>query len=419
MNIFILIFILTNVIVLFLIPRRFAPLPILVCASYIISGPLIDVGPFSFNALRILISTAIVRVFIRGERIEGRMNSLDKLLIVWTFWALVSSLFHKNPSEAIVNRLGLVYDACGIYFILRIFCQSLEDIKNLCLFAAIVLFPVAIEMIIEKLTFHNFFIELGGSIAKPAIREGHIRAQGPFAHAILAGTVGATSLPLMVGIWPQAKKAAFTGIIACLTMVITSASSGPILSAMVACGALFAWRYHHRIRMHLVGWLAVIGYIALDFVMKAPAYYLIARVDLISGSTGWHRARLIESSIEHLSEWWLIGTDYTRHWMPTGVTWSKDHADITNHYIRLGVFGGLPLMLLFIAILIKGFSFVGQAINQTSNLSKDSCFMIWALGASLFTHVVTFTSVSYFDQSSLFIYLTLALIGSTRSIKLS
>jgi hypothetical protein len=100
--------------------------------------------------------------------------------------------------------------------------------------------------------------------------------------------------------------------------------------------------------------------------------------------------------------------------MPYGVPWSAEHTDITNQYLSMGVLGGLPLMLLFIAILAKGFSYVGQVVRQTPELSREARFMIWALGASLFTHTVTFISVSYYDQSFLFIYLTLAAIGSIR-----
>ena len=149
--------------------------------------------------------------------------------------------------------------------------------------------------------------------------------------------------------------------------------------------------------------------------MKAPVYYIIARINLVGGSTGWHRSALIESAFNHLQEWWFAGTDYTRHWMPTGVSWSPDHTDITNHYIQMGVIGGLPLMFLFIAILVKGFSFVGQTVGQSSDLPSETRFMVWALGSALFTHAATFISVSYFDQSYLFIYMTLAAIGSVRS----
>jgi hypothetical protein len=406
-------FVLVNVALLLLLPRRWAPLPLLVGACYMTLDPGIQIGPFTFTVIRMLVVAGVARVIMRGERLGGGMNGLDWLMVVWAGWALASGLMRGNPSEALVFRLGLVYNTCGIYFLVRIFCRSMDDLVGLCRVTAILLAPVAVEMLYEKATFHNLFAVLGGVSRNPAIPEGRIRAQGPFAHSILAGTVGAVCLPLMVGLWRRHRREALIGIVACLVMVFASVSSGPIMSALVAVGALFMWRF--RERMHLVRWLAVLGYLGLDLVMKAPAYYLIARVDLVGGSTGWHRARLIEMAIKHLNEWWLAGTDYTRHWMPTGVTWSPDHTDITNHYIKLGVIGGLPLMLLFIAILAKGFSFVGQALRQSAGLPPESRFMIWALGASLFAHAATCISVSYFDQSFLFLYLTLAAIGSAHS----
>jgi hypothetical protein len=76
------------------------------------------------------------------------------------------------------------------------------------------------------------------------------------------------------------------------------------------------------------------------------------------------------------------------------------------------VLGGLPLMLIFIWILATGFSFVGQRIKQAGAQSSDEAAIVWCLGAALFAHVATMISVSYFDQSFLFVYLTLSLIGS-------
>jgi hypothetical protein len=221
----------------------------------------------------------------------------------------------------------------------------------------------------------------------------------------------------MVGLWQRERKKAILGIWACITMVIVSASSGPASSALMAVGALCMWRYRHKMR--LFRWLAILGYIALDIAMKAPPYYLMGRFDLAGGSTGWHRAALIESAINHIHEWWFAGTDFTRHWMPTGVSWNPDHTDITNHYLFLGVMGGLPLMLIHIAILAKAFSLLGKMLHDTGDSLPGWPFMLWALGASLFAHVATSISVAYFDQSFVFLYLSLALIGSAWSSRVT
>ncbi len=396
---------------LLILPRQWAALPFLVGACYMTLGQGVTLGLFHLYFIRILIAIGLVRVIVRGERLAGRITSLDWLMVIWAAWALISSFFHKDISGVLVNRLGLIYNACGIYFLLRVFCQSLSDVARLCRITAFLLIPLSIEMLSEQMTGHNLFSSLGGVSELSEVRNGRIRAQGPFAHSILAGTAGAVSLPLMISLWKQHRRTAIAGIVACCLIIVTSASSGPIMSTLFGIGALFMWYW--RDRMRLIRWLAVLAYIGLDLVMEAPAYYLVARIDLTGSSTSWHRAYLIETTLKHLSEWWFAGTDYTRHWMAYGVGWSPDHIDITNHYLYMGVLGGLPLMLLFIAILAKAFSLVGQTLREANNnLSSASRLMIWVLGASLFSHATTFLSISYFDQSFVFLYLTLAAIGS-------
>jgi hypothetical protein len=413
-NAFALAFLMLNAAALLAVPRRWAALPLLVGACYMTLGQGINVGPFSFTVIRILVGVGLVRALARGERLAGGMNGLDWLMLAWAACALISSAFHQEPSSALVLRLGLAYNYCGIYFLLRVFCQSLSDVVGLCAITAIVLVPVAIEMLSEKVTGHNLFSALGGVPASPVVREGRIRAQGPFGHSILAGTVGAVSLPIVIALSRLKRREGAIGIAACLTMVLASASSGPIMTALAGGFGLFMWRFRDRMRM--VRKLAVLSYIGLSLVMTAPAYYIIARIDVVGGSTGYHRAKLIQSAFEHLGEWWVGGTDYTRHWMPTGVPWSPDHTDITNQYLKMGVLGGLPLMILFIAMLLTAFAFVGQALKQMRSLKPQVQFMIWALGASLFAHAATCISVSYFDQSFVILCVALGVISSLRSI---
>ena len=401
---------------LLLFPRNWAPLPLIAGACYMTLAQGVEVGPFSFTFIRMLLLAGFIRIIIRGERPAGGMCSLDWLMIAFALLALSSSFFRPDITEALIWRLGLVFNTLGVYFLIRIFCQSLEDVRQLVRITAILLSPVAIAMIYEQLFLHNLFSYLGGVPSTPGFREGGIRSQGPFRHAILAGTVGAVCLPLMAGLWKTHRKAAIVGIVSCVTIVFCSNSSGPLVSALAGIGGLIMW--HQRHKMRVVRWVAVIGYIALDLLMKAPAYYLMGRIPLVPGSTGWHRAELINSAIRHLNEWWLWGTDYTRHWMPTGVSWSPDHTDITNHYIKMGVVGGLPLMILFIITLAKGFSYVGKTLQRTQHLAPHSAFLVWSLGASLFANAATMISVSYFDQSFLFLYLTLAAVGSTYCAKL-
>jgi len=387
------------------LPRKWAALPLLIGTCYMTQAQGVELGSFSFPFLRLIIAVGLVRLAMRREFERWTWHSLDKLIIIWGAWALLSAFWHRDPVSSLIFRCGLVYDYLGLYLLFRCFITDIQDVVMLSKMTAVILIPVAIAMIWEHAAAYNFFSFLGGVPETPVVRQGHIRAQGPFRHPILAGTVGGVMLPWMVGLKSVHPRLALCGAISCVAMVLASRSSGPVGSLFAGVAALVFWRY--RFKMKALRWLAVAGYLLVDVVMEAPAYFLLARVDVVGGSTGWHRARLIQSTFEHLSEWWWAGTDYTRHWMPTGVSFSLEHTDIVNHYLRFGVIGGLPLMLLFIAVLASAFSSVGKTV-KTLGHDAHSAFVIWCVGASLFANAVSCIGVSYFDQSVLFLLLTLA-----------
>jgi hypothetical protein len=399
-----------DTLLLLLLPRRWAALPVLAAACYIPIGAGFDIGPFNFYVIRLILMVAFLRMLFKGEGLQGGMNGLDWLIIAWALVALLSSAFHDDVFSTLVNRMGLVFMSCGSYFVLRAFCPSYDDTVRLCRMVALLLAPVALSMLYEKLTGSNPFAEFGGIPYTSEVRNGTIRAQGAFAHSILAGSVGAACLPLMAVLWRTYRLSAVLGVVACLAMVFSSGSTGPIMSTGFGVLALLMWRVRNHMR--LVRWGALLLYFGLDLVMNAPAYYALAYIDLTGSSTSWHRAALIEAAVTHWPEWRLAGTDVTRHWMAYGVGWSRNHIDITNYYIRMGVDGGMPLLLMFIAVLSKGFSLVGKTWRFPNGPPAQFPYGTWALGASLFAQAATFMSVSYFDQSVSFLYLTLSAISS-------
>jgi hypothetical protein len=394
------------------VPRRWAFLPLLAIICYVPFYVDVEVSSIHFTAFRALIAVGIIRVLTRGESPNLGTNSIDWAMLGWVFWLVMSGFFHDDPFGEFKYRLGLAYDALGSYFLVRSCCRSIDDVPQILRIFAIVLIPLACTMLYQKLTATNPFYYFGGVDAGSMIREGRVRANGPFGHPILAGTVGAICLPIMFGLWSNRRPLALLGIAACVTIIVCSASSGPILSAIAGVFAVWTWSEREHVRV--MRWLAVIGYIVLDLIMKDPAYFLVARIDLAGGSTSWYRARLIQSALEHLPEWWLYGTDRTRDWMWVVVSWSQNHTDITSHYIQMGVWGGVPLLALFVFVVWKGFACVGR-VARSVDLPSRSIFMLWTLGASLFALAITGLSVSYFDQSIVILYSTLGCIGSVTS----
>jgi hypothetical protein len=409
-NIFGILFTLATSILLLRVRRSWAPLPLLLGAAYITRMQQLEIGPLHFSAVRILVAVGMWRVNANGERISGGMNLLDRVVGLWAIWNICSLAFHK--SDLLVYRLGTTYDTVGVYYLFRVFIRGVEDVRIVFKMVSLLLIPVAATMLVERFKGINLLSLIGFGEVWVNSTNGHYRAQGAFGHAILAGVDGAVCLPMAIFFWRQQRNLALVGIATTLAIVYASGSSGPIMTTGAVLLGLALWKV--RSHMRAVRWAAVFGVIGLSFIMKDPVYFVMARIDITGGSTGYFRAQLIRSAIEHLNEWWFAGTDYTRHWMPTGIVANPNHTDITNHYLAMGVAGGLPLMLLFMWMLFVAFVRVGQAMraSQGQGAPLDQQFAMWTLGSILFGHATAFWSISYFDQTMVFLCLVLSCIGS-------
>ena len=411
-NIIGLLFIFLMGILTILLPRRLAILPIILSACFMTQGQTIVVLGLHFYSFRIIILIGWVRLIVRRELSPSiGLNAIDKLTIAYAVVGFAMYNLLWQTQEAFVNQLGFVYNVIGIYFLCRFLISDLEDVERVIKISAMCSIPLAVFMIWEKLTGENIFSIFGGVPEIAYIRDDIIRSQGPFRHPILAGTFGAATLPLVIGLWGKGRNRKLwllLAVLSCIVIVITSASSGPALALGGALLGLFFWFFRKYMRLILLGGLGI--FISLSLVMKAPVWFLIARVNVLSSSTGWHRAYLIDQAINRFNEWWVMGTKETADWMPYALT--SVSADITNQFIAEGLTGGMLKMILFVGIIVFAFRLIGKRIRHAKNGEYLSEFEKWAIGVSLFVHIVSFFSVSYFDQIILFWYLLLAMISA-------
>jgi hypothetical protein len=370
----------------------------------------VELGPVSLPVYRLVLAAGLLRVVVRREVMFGSINTIDILMVALCGWMMLASFFHQwAPGSGPVYTAGVVFNLASVYILTRVLCRDLSELTAVLRIVGFLLVPVALAMTAEHLIHRNLFGVFGGVSESVYIRDGKIRAQGPFAHPILAGTVGAVCLPLMIGIWRSGRSSATIGALACIVIAFASTSSGPLISLMAGVSAILTYAFRQRV--WIVRWLAVAAYIAAELLMTRPAYYLISKFDLTGSSTGWHRARLINSAVEHISEWWSVGTDYTGHWMPYTLDEDGRHSDITNYYLFIGVIAGLPAVLLLVAILWRGFVYVGQCVRRATGEFQSQRFLMWCLGAGLFAHALTSLSVAYFDQSMMFFWLNIAIVS--------
>lgn len=385
----------------FFLPRRIGFLPLLIAACHM--GNVEVIG--NFTAIRLLIAAGLARAVLGGFLQWSPRNRLDQLFLLFALATVVSSIGHSSAaSNPFVYRAGVAFNIFGSYLYARAYLNGPDALRRYALWLPIVLIPLAIFMTAEQRTGRNAYVALGSRKEVSNVRDGRNRAQGPFGHAILAGTAGASALPMMIFLWQRRRRRAraLAGLAACTVITLACASSSPFGTFAAALGVTAFWRWRSRLRFVLTA--GALGLLLLHLVMKQPVWYLMARIDLAGGSTGWHRARLIDSGLAHLNEWWLAGTDYTRHWMATGVSWSSDHVDLTNYFLHLGVIGGLPLVLILFAIIYKSLRMLLRKIAALRNVEDDTDFLLWCVGATIVAHSITFISISYFDQMFVLFY---------------
>ena len=265
------------------LPRRLAPLPLLMAATYMPMGQEITIGPLHFTVVRILIAAGFLRVLTKGERPAGGTTRLDRLMFLWAAIAVFTGFFHIDPTASLIYRLGLVYDALGIFLLFRIFVQDFDDLRRVCAMICALLIPIAWGMLVEKFNGTNYFALAFGDSAGAEFRNGKFRARGPFIHAIFAGTIGAVCLPMALFLWNGRRGLALAGLAATGTIVFASGSSGPIMTLLIVIAALALWHQRHSLRA--IRWLTVLAIVALAFVMNDPVYYLLGRIDITGGST--------------------------------------------------------------------------------------------------------------------------------------
>jgi hypothetical protein len=334
------------------------------------------------------------------------------MVFCWLVCSFFAYSFREQTSEALVNRLGFIYNGFGLYFLFRTIIQNDHDIERVIKILVILSIPFSIALLVERITGHNLFSVFGGVPEYSWIRDGKIRAQGPFAHAILAGTFGASLAPLFLCLLfkENAEKVyGLTGFSTATIIVWCAASSVSFFSYASGLAGMAMWRARSRIR--LIQWSVVIILTLLHMIMKAPVWYLLSRAGEIMGGTGWHRAYLIDQAIAYFDEWWLVGTGYTAHWFPYALPSYPNQTDITNQFILQGVNGGIMTMILFVAILVSCFKRVGAAVKGADETSLGNTMNYWSLGTCLLVMVVSFMGVTYFDQMMVVWYLLIAMIA--------
>jgi hypothetical protein len=396
------------VVSILLLPRKFLVGPFLFIAFMVPSGQMLVVSGVHLYVVRIVILAGIIRLVAakfasKTSIFGGGFNTIDKLFLCWAISRSLAFMLLYGKMDAAVNQFGFLWDSLGGYFFLRFAIRNEEDISRTTKIFALMTMILAICMVYEQKSTTNVFGFIGGRLISE-IRDGKLRSQGPFSHAILAGVFGATIMPLFLRLWLPKKDRLFAiaGIIGATTMVITSASSTPFGAYMAGVLGICLWPL--RKHMRAIRWGIVFAIVGLALVMKAPVWFLLAHIDLVGGSSSYHRAQLVDQCIRRFGDWWLLGANNNQDW-------GWDMWDIQNEFVAEALRGGLAALILFILIIVKTFGRIGIA-RRSFQTNRRQEWLTWILGAIIFAHVIAFVGADYFDQTRFWWYTSLAFVSA-------
>jgi len=388
-----------------ILPRRLAALPIILLLCFIPASQRVVLATVDFTFIRLLMMVVWFRIYIRREIRPIVWNHLDRAMIAWALISILTGTLLGWTLTIFINRSGTAVDTMMIYFFFRMLIRTHRDLVAMALQFLFCSFIVAVFFIIENRTSRNLFAMFGGVPEFTDVRDGRLRCQGAFAHAILAGCFWACMIPIYTvhAFLHRNWLLTCAGTAAALAIIGMCASSTPVMA--LGFGGLAASSFFIRgslrwIRWLIIGWLCVLHFV----LMKQPVWHLLARVDVVGGSTGWHRYHLVDKFFTYFPEWWQVGTHGTGHWGP-GLQ------DVTNQYVAEGVAGGIFRLAAFALIILFAFAGVSRSM-RLPEAGRAYRMASWALGTALFMHCMNFIAVSYFEQIVVEWNMLLAIIGS-------
>jgi len=368
------------------------------------------IAGLDFQVLRFVGISGVALLAFRGEFKGLKISKLDWFLCAYfVLPAFFAAL--RGQTQSVLNHFGYAVDALSMYAIGRVAIRDFGDVRAFARSLVVISIPVVIAMCIEKMTARNFFSILGGVPEITPIRFGKLRAQGAFAHSIIAGVWFASSIPIICALWPVGHGTrgsvffVLLGVSLAVFGVFATASSTPMAGLVLAGVAIGAYKIWPLIRASRV--LIVIFLTAAHFASAAGIHHLLyTRFSFVTGSTGHHRFLLVDAAINNIKSWFLFGTNGT-------YSWGRGLWDVTQEYVAAAVNGGIIGLGLLITILVYCFKNAGKVMRRSE---PNASFVGYCLGASIFVHATCFLGATYFGQIYLLLYFT---IGGLQTLSVS
>lgn len=373
----------------------------------------IFIGPVAFSIPRFAALILLIRLLLKNRHLKIKRNSIDSLVVVIWLWIIFATVIEGSALSHTSQMIGKGLDTVLMYYIARMSFHDENDLKAFYGWLVITAISMCIIGVIETTTSYSVYDgftqyrEWHWIDKANSYRLGMLRAKASTSVHIYFGMF----MMMIAGMLWSIRKYIDNNIkykialLSAFLAALTSLSSGPWLAcAFIIIFALLEKRTKY-INKILV--LLAIFTLFLEMSSNRHFYNLIDYLALNSG-TAWYRTRLLEIAVNNLNEYWLFGagSNMPHHWGQQ--LDGRLHIDIVNHFLMIGLYGGLPAMFMYIAMHVKTFKYAILARKKYADEKQRS--LLYGLLATILALDISSMSVSLFGPPLILSYI---LVGVT------
>ena len=109
--------------------RHYALVPLIAVVLFMTHIQRIVIGGIDISMLRFMVLFGFIRVLKNKEHHQIELNRIDKFIIYYVIVTIITGVCLEKSASALINRIGSGYDTLGLYFLIRIFIQNIDDVE--------------------------------------------------------------------------------------------------------------------------------------------------------------------------------------------------------------------------------------------------------------------------------------------------
>ena len=340
---------------------RAAPVPVwpAVLLFYCILIPeevRLQLGEFRLYAYRLCLFALLpltLSVLLRGR---VRLGSTDLALVGAGVWMVGSMISHEGLARGLESGGVIAFDVIAAYLVGRCYLRSPAQLRRFlkAVFPGVAV--VAIVFALESIAHVLLIRPVAGAIfgtaiegrgaAGMVIRNGLMRAFGPFPHPILGGLLMASFLPLY---WMSFRnRTGRLGAVAAMCAFFTMSSAG-IMSLGLNIIAIATDRIVTAVRevtWTAILWGALVLGVLVHFFSNSGIFSVIIRYLTLDAGTGFHRLLIWEYGWAEVERHPVTGIGYNDWIRPSWLA----SGSVDAHWLGVAMQYGLPASLLLLVV---------------------------------------------------------------------